>query len=79
MSRINGTLYSFGYGLSYTTFEHFDLNISPKIITPDVQTTVSLKVINTGKHAGDFTLMAGASSEDIHLNGTLTVEDYQTF
>ena len=27
---------------------------------------------------GDFVLMAGASSEDIRLNGTLTVEDYQT-
>ena len=138
MSRINGALYPFGYGLSYTTFEYSDLDISPKTITPNESATVRLKVTNTGKRAGDevvqlyirdvlssittyeknlagfervhlepgetkelsftidrkhlellnadmkwvvepgdFVLMAGASSEDIRLNGTLTVEDYQ--
>lgn len=139
MSRINGALYPFGYGLSYTTFKYSDLDISPKVITPNESATVRLKVTNTGKRAGDevvqlyirdvvssiityeknlagfervhlepdetkelsftidrkhlelpdadmkwivepgdFVLMAGASSEDIRLNGTLTVEDYQT-
>lgn len=139
MSRINGALYPFGYGLSYTTFEYSDLDITPRIITPNESATVRLKVTNTGKRAGDevvqlyirdvlssittyeknlagfqrihlepgeaqelsftidrkhlelldadmkwvvepgdFVLMAGASSEDIRLNGTLTVEDYQT-
>ena len=138
MSRVNGALYPFGYGLSYTTFNYSDLEISPKVITPDQQATVRLKVTNTGKRAGDevvqlytrdvlssvttyeknlagfervhlepgetrevtftidrkhlelldadmkwvvepgdFTLMAGASSEDIRLNGTLKVVDYQ--
>lgn len=138
MSRINGALYPFGYGLSYTTFEYSDLDISPKTITPNESATIRLKVTNTGKRAGDevvqlyirdvlssittyeknlagfervhlepgetkelsftidrkhlelldadmkwvvepgdFVLMAGASSEDIRLNGTLTVEDYQ--
>lgn len=137
MSRINGALYPFGYGLSYTTFEYSDFEISPKVITPNEQATVRLKVTNTGKRAGDevvqlyirdvlssittyeknlagferihlqpgetkevtfcidrkhlelldedmkwvvepgdFVLMAGASSEDIRLNGTLNVEDY---
>lgn len=139
MSRINGALYPFGYGLSYTTFEYSDLDITPRVITPNESATVRLKVTNTGKRAGDevvqlyirdvlssittyeknlagfqrihlepgeaqelsftidrkhlelldadmkwvvepgdFVLMAGASSEDIRLNGTLTVEDYQT-
>ena len=139
MSRINGALYPFGYGLSYTTFEYSDLDITPRVITPNKSATVRLKVTNTGKRAGDevvqlyirdvlssittyeknlagfqrihlepgeaqelsftidrkhlelldadmkwvvepgdFVLMAGASSEDIRLNGTLTVEDYQT-
>ena len=139
MSRINGALYPFGYGLSYTTFEYSDLDITPRVITPNESSTVHLKVTNTGKRAGDevvqlyirdvlssittyeknlagfqrihlepgeaqelsftidrkhlelldadmkwvvepgdFVLMAGASSEDIRLNGTLTVEDYQT-
>ena len=139
MSRINGALYPFGYGLSYTTFEYSNLDITPRVITPNESATVRLKVTNTGKRAGDevvqlyirdvlssittyeknlagfqrihlepgeaqelsftidrkhlelldtdmkwvvepgdFVLMAGASSEDIRLNGTLTVEDYQT-
>ena len=138
MSRINGALYPFGYGLSYTTFEYSDLEITPKVITPNQKATVRLKVTNTGKRAGDevvqlytrdilssvttyeknlagferihlkpgeskeivftldrkhlellnadmkwtvepgeFAIMAGASSEDIRLNGILTVEDYQ--
>ena len=131
--------FPFGYGLSYTTFEYSDLDITPRVITPNESATVRLKVTNTGKRAGDevvqlyirdvlssittyeknlagfqrihlepgeaqelsftidrkhlelldtdmkwvvepgdFVLMAGASSEDIRLNGTLTVEDYQT-
>ena len=139
MSRINGALYPFGYGLSYTTFEYSDLEISPKVITPDQKATVRLKVTNTGKRAGDevvqlytrdivssittyeknlagferirlkpgetkeltftldrkhlellnadmkwivepgeFAITAGASSEDIRLNGILTVEDYRS-
>ena len=139
MSRINGALYPFGYGLSYTTFEYSDLEISPKVITPDQKATVRLKVTNTGKRAGDevvqlytrdilssittyeknlagferirlkpgetkevtftldrkhlellnadmkwivepgeFAIMAGASSQDIRLNGILTVEDYRS-
>ena len=138
MSRINGALYPFGYGLSYTTFEYSDLEITPKVITPNQKATVRLKVTNTGKRAGDevvqlytrdilssvttyeknlagferihlkpgeskeivftldrkhlellnadmkwtvepgeFAIMVGASSEDIRLNGILTVEDYQ--
>ena len=138
MSRINGALYPFGYGLSYTTFEYSDLEVTPKVITPNQKATVRLKVTNTGKRAGDevvqlytrdilssvttyeknlagferihlkpgeskeivftldrkhlellnadmkwtvepgeFAIMAGASSEDIRLNGILTVEDYQ--
>ena len=139
MSRVNGALYPFGYGLSYTDFKYSDLEITPKVITPDQKATVRLKVTNTGKRAGDevvqlyirdilssvttyeknlagferihlnpgetkevtftldrkhlellnadmkwtvepgeFALMAGASSEDIRLNGILTVEDYQS-
>ena len=136
MSRANGALYAFGYGLSYTSFEYSDLKITPAVITPNQKTYVTCKVTNTGKRAGDevvqlyvrdvlssvttyeknlagferihlkpgetkkvsfpidrkalellnadmhwvvepgdFTLMVGASSTDIRLNGTLTVVD----
>lgn len=139
MTRVNGALYPFGYGLSYTTFEYSDLEISPKVITPNERVQVSLKVTNTGKRAGDevvqlytrdvissvttyeknltgferihlrpgetqtvtftldrkhlellnadmkwvvepgeFSIMAGASSEDIRLSGMLQVEEYTT-
>lgn len=137
MSRVNGALYPFGFGLSYTTFKYSDLKISPAVITPNQKTYVTCKVTNTGKRAGDevvqlyvrdvlssvttyeknlagfervhlkpgetkeitfpidrkalellnadmhwvvepgeFTLMIGASSTDIRLNGTLTVSGY---
>lgn len=53
MSRVNGALYPFGYGLSYTTFEYSDLKISPAVITPNETATVTLNVTNTGSRAGD--------------------------
>lgn len=52
-SRVNKALYHFGYGLSYTTFEYTNLEISPKKITPHQSVTVSWDVTNTGKRAGD--------------------------
>ncbi|WP_455584224.1 glycoside hydrolase family 3 N-terminal domain-containing protein [Bacteroides sp.] len=137
MSRINGALYPFGYGLSYTTFEYSDISIFPKAITPNQKAQVRCKITNTGRRAGDevvqlyvrdilssvttyeknlegferihlqpgetkevsftldrkalellnanndwvvepgdFSIMLGASSEDIRLSGILTVKEY---
>lgn len=53
MSRVNGALYPFGYGLSYTTFEYSDLTVSPAGITPNQTATVTLNVTNTGSREGD--------------------------
>lgn len=139
MSRVNGALYPFGYGLSYTTFEYSNLRISSPVITPNQEVEVRCNITNTGNRAGDevvqlytrdvlssittyekslagferihlepgetkevrfvldrkhlellnrnnewvvepgdFNLMVGASSEDIRLNGKLTVADYGT-
>ncbi|MCM1502998.1 MAG: glycoside hydrolase family 3 C-terminal domain-containing protein [Bacteroidales bacterium] len=52
-SRINGALYNFGYGLSYTTFEYSNLNLSSGTIMPDGKVEVSFDVTNTGKRDGD--------------------------
>ena len=52
-ARVNGALYPFGYGLSYTTFEYSDLQLSDTVITPHQGLTVSCTVTNTGKRAGD--------------------------
>ena len=43
-------LYSFGYGLSYTTFEYSDLQITQKA---PYSFEVSFKVKNTGKYDGE--------------------------
>ena len=53
MSRVNGPLYPFGYGLSYTTFSYSDLEIFPKVATDKQNITIRFKVKNTGNRAGD--------------------------
>ncbi|CAM3311557.1 glycoside hydrolase family 3 protein [Kibdelosporangium persicum] len=48
----NGTpLYSFGHGLSYTTFRHSDLRITPP--GRNGSFTATVQVTNTGQRAGD--------------------------
>jgi len=46
-------LYSFGHGLSYTTFEYSDLSIDRKQAGGGETVNISLKVRNTGNMAGD--------------------------
>ena len=51
--RVTGTLYPFGYGLSYTTFAYSDLKIENPVIGVQGSVKLSCKVKNTGKVAGD--------------------------
>jgi beta-glucosidase len=46
-------LYSFGYGLSYTTFAYRDLTTSSTSLTADQPLKISVVVKNTGRRAGD--------------------------
>ena len=132
--RVDGALFPFGYGLSYTTFEYSNLNIETPEIGVKDNLKISCTIKNTGKVAGDevvqlyirddvssvisydkmlrgferislkpgeektlqflltpqdlglwnksnefvvepgtFSVMAGASSQDIRLNGTFSV------
>lgn len=52
-SGINGALYPFGYGLSYTTFQYSNMKLSDPVITDKQTVTVSCDITNTGKRAGD--------------------------
>jgi beta-glucosidase len=52
-AKIKGLLYPFGFGLSYTTFEYSDLQIKPALQDLEGNISVSLKIKNTGKRAGD--------------------------
>ena len=46
-------VYPFGHGLSYTTFNYSNLNVSPRKISGSGQVTVRVDVRNSGARAGD--------------------------
>lgn len=52
-TRVSGELYSFGYGLSYTTFKYNNLQISQPNSGTESPVTVSVDITNTGKRTGD--------------------------
>jgi beta-glucosidase len=57
-TRVNGALYFFGYGLSYTTFKYSNLKISPdSVLVPATGShgvvTVTFDVTNSGARDGD--------------------------
>lgn len=45
--------YCFGHGLSYTTFEYSNLNVSKSIVDPNETEELSVLVTNTGSCVGD--------------------------
>ena len=51
-TRVNGALYYFGYGLSYTIFKYSNLKITPAKQSLNGEVKVSLDVQNTGPREG---------------------------
>jgi len=51
--RVDGALFPFGFGLSYTTFEYKNLQIESPVIGTLGNNKVSCTIKNTGKVAGD--------------------------
>ena len=49
----NTPLFSFGYGLSYTSFEYKNLSLNKSTMTANDEITVSVEVSNTGDFDGD--------------------------
>jgi beta-glucosidase len=52
-TSVNGALYPFGYGLSYTKFEYSNLQVSPQKGQSQGDVTVTVDVTNTGQRQGD--------------------------
>ena len=52
-SMAEGALYPFGFGLSYTTFQYENIEVSPARIPSSGEVTVSCTLKNTGTRAGD--------------------------
>jgi beta-glucosidase len=52
-TRVNGALYYFGHGFSYTTFLYSNLHINPATQNTRGNVTVSFSVKNTGSREGD--------------------------
>ncbi|MBD1367142.1 glycoside hydrolase family 3 C-terminal domain-containing protein [Mucilaginibacter sp. ZT4R22] len=52
-TSVNGALYPFGYGLSYTKFEYSNLTVSPEKGNSQGDVTVTVDVTNTGARKGD--------------------------
>jgi len=52
-TRVQGALYYFGHGLSYTTFGYSNLKLSPQKPGIADNVTVSIDVQNTGTRSGD--------------------------
>ncbi|MDO5971284.1 beta-glucosidase BglX [Flavivirga aquimarina] len=48
----NTPLYSFGHGLSYTSFEYKNLTLNKKVLNIDEDVKISVDVTNTGKITG---------------------------
>ena len=46
-------LYSFGYGLSYTSFEYSDIQLDSESLEGEEVVTLSVSVKNTGKRSGE--------------------------
>lgn len=50
--RVDGVIYPFGYGLSYTNFDYKDVAVQKPVIGIQEENTISCTVTNTGKCAG---------------------------
>jgi len=48
----NTPLYSFGYGLSYTTFKYSEISLSSSLISPTDSISVSVDITNSGNYDG---------------------------
>ncbi len=71
-TRVNGPLYPFGYGLSYTSFEFKNLKINPSQSFNQGEISIVVDVTNTGKLTGDEVVQLYISD----LQSSVTTYEY---
>jgi beta-glucosidase len=52
-TNLYGSLYPFGFGLSYTSFDYANLIVTPEKLKANANISISVDISNTGKYAGD--------------------------
>lgn len=72
-----GPLYSFGYGLSYTTYSYSEPVLAQNTIRKDGKTTVSFDVTNTGQREG--TEIVQLYIQDEYASVTRPVKELKNF
>lgn len=77
MDVVNGPLFCFGYGLSYTTFEYSDVKLSATEMPMDGTITASVTVKNTGEREGKETVQLYI--HDIYSSSTRPVKELKGF
>ena len=77
LDEINGPLYPFGYGLSYTTYEYGDVSLSAAEMPRDGTVTASVTVTNTGDRDGDEIVQLYI--HDIYATSTRPVKELKGF
>jgi len=74
---VNGPLYCFGYGLSYTRFEYTDLALSDTVLTTDGRITASVRLKNAGDRDGQETVQLYI--RDVYSSSTRPVMELRAF
>ena len=77
LDEINGPLYPFGYGLSYTTHEYGDVSLSAAEMPQNGTVTASVTVTNTGDRDGDEIVQLYI--HDIYATSTRPVKELKGF
>jgi beta-glucosidase len=77
MDEINGPLYPFGYGLSYTTYEYSAPRLSASEMAMDGSVDVTVTISNTGTRDGDETVQLYI--HDVYSTSTRPVKELRAF
>ncbi|MBV4355998.1 beta-glucosidase BglX [Pinibacter aurantiacus] len=73
----NAPLYTFGYGLSYTTFNYSNITVGPSQLKGNQKMKASVIITNTGKYAGEETVQLYIT--DTVASVTRSVKDLKGF